>query len=229
MICEKCGKEYFYTQNRKKKSIFCAKCRQIINQEKHYLNNKEVYKNRARQRKIEKRDEVRIKNKEYREKHKEKFDLYFKEYGIINKEKLSEKHKKYYLQNQKIIKERVKLYRKTFRGKETKLKERLKHRDYYLKYYKDYNKSLIGKEKDKIKYNKRKRNLGFIPLNEYFIDSHAHHIDDKNIIYIPKETHKLIWHRQKSIYTMDRINTYAYFFLIQQNIKELGLLFKNDC
>ena len=44
--------------------------------------------------------------------------------------------------------------------------------------------------KEKIYKIKRERDLGFIPLNEKFDGSVAHHINNNEIIYIPEEIHK---------------------------------------
>jgi hypothetical protein len=45
------------------------------------------------------------------------------------------------------------------------------------------------------KYNaKRRRGLGFIPINKPFKDSHGHHIDKECIVYIPEQLHTSISH-----------------------------------
>lgn len=61
--------------------------------------------------------------------------------------------------------------------------------------------------------NKRDRNLGFTPLNEYFKGSAAHHIDIKHIIYIPKELHKSVYHDLMRGTNMHIINALAVKFM----------------
>ena len=57
--------------------------------------------------------------------------------------------------------------------------------------------------------NKRERNLGFNPLNRYFEDSEAHHINNNDIIYIPKGIHQSIRHCLETNKNMEKINKLA--------------------
>jgi hypothetical protein len=62
---------------------------------------------------------------------------------------------------------------------------------------------------------KRKRELGFIPLNDYFPESEGHHLDKEHVLYIPNDLHKSIYH---NIYTgqgMDEINKIAINWYIE--------------
>jgi len=59
-----------------------------------------------------------------------------------------------------------------------------------------------------------RRNLGFVPLNQYFNDADGHHIDKEHIIYIPRELHHSVWHRLNRPETMERINTKVYCWLL---------------
>ena len=66
------------------------------------------------------------------------------------------------------------------------------------------------------------------PINNRFPKSEEHHIDKQTTIYLPKEIHSResgIIHNLHTGYCMNVINTIAYFFLIQQNIRELSKLF----
>jgi len=54
---------------------------------------------------------------------------------------------------------------------------------------------------------KRKRHLGFIPLNKPFNGSEGHHIDKLHIVYIPKELHRSIRHNVFTGKGMNDINT----------------------
>ena len=57
--------------------------------------------------------------------------------------------------------------------------------------------------------NKRKRNLGFEPLNEPQEGFVAHHINLKKVIYIPKELHQSISHNVFTGKNMHIINALA--------------------
>src|SRR4030067_1050297 len=67
-------------------------------------------------------------------------------------------------------------------------------------------------------YIKRRRGLGFIPLNDYFTSSEGHHININDVIYIPEYFHHMINHNVHTGKNMNIINAYENFFLIQQNI-----------
>ena len=68
-------------------------------------------------------------------------------------------------------------------------------------------------EKTKIIANRcrarRKRNLGFIPLNKKFPGSVGHHIDKEFVIHMPEELHKSIPHSQGDLESMYKINIEA--------------------
>ncbi len=111
----------------------------------------------------------------------------------------SEQNKKYYEKNKERERKRVSIYFKTLSGKKVKRK-----------------------------IDSKRRKFGFNPLNTYFMNSEAHHIDINNVIYIPKELHKMIIHNNYNSKNMSIINTYAYFFLLQQNIRELNNIFRME-
>lgn len=66
---------------------------------------------------------------------------------------------------------------------------------------------------------KRYRNLGFEPLNEWFPDSEAHHINKDVIIYISKELHKSVYHKLSSGVGMEKINKLAFEWLDRELIR----------
>jgi hypothetical protein len=68
-------------------------------------------------------------------------------------------------------------------------------------------------EKKKAFKAKRKRELGYTPMNEYFEGSDGHHIDKNNVIFIPKDLHKSIPHRQEKPKSMYKINLIAWDYL----------------
>ena len=70
-------------------------------------------------------------------------------------------------------------------------------------------------------YMKRRRNLGYIPMNSWFEGSEGHHIDDEFVIYIPGETHKSNSHNQNNKKSMKVINDLAFEFLAEQNLNNI--------
>jgi hypothetical protein len=71
-----------------------------------------------------------------------------------------------------------------------------------------YNQTLIGKQAN-IKKSFKRRDLGFIPLNDYFEGAEGHHISQNFVIYIPQEIHQSIAHNIWSGRNMDAINKLA--------------------
>jgi hypothetical protein len=62
--------------------------------------------------------------------------------------------------------------------------------------------------------------LGFEPLNEPQKGYVAHHINKKQIVYIPKELHQNIYHNQSTDQGMDEMNTLAVQYWISQVMKQ---------
>jgi len=73
--------------------------------------------------------------------------------------------------------------------------------------------------------NKRNRELGFNPINEYYINLEGHHVNKTDIIYIPKEWNHIVYHNVHTGKNMFIVNSYAYFFMLQQNIQKLHSYF----
>lgn len=59
----------------------------------------------------------------------------------------------------------------------------------------------------------KRRGLGFIPLNESFDGSQAHHIDLEHVIYVPQKLHMGIKHDVRTGKNMDIINSLAMAYL----------------
>ena len=55
----------------------------------------------------------------------------------------------------------------------------------------------------------KRRSLGFVPLNAFFDGAEAHHINQCEIIYIPKILHQSISHNQWTGHNMVQINVLA--------------------
>ena len=132
-----------------------------------------------------------------------------------DKEKSREYHKQWYLDNKEhLIECAAKWYQKNKENrKKQQMEYRLNNKELYNKATRKYSKTEKGRVADRRKQDKRKRDLGFFPLNKYFKGSEAHHISENLIVYLPSKIHKSIQH---SIWTwrgMDIINKLSLEFL----------------
>jgi hypothetical protein len=62
----------------------------------------------------------------------------------------------------------------------------------------------------------KRRTLGFVLLNEPFPGCEGHHVDKEQVIYMPKELHRSVYHRQSDGRSMAKMNAIAYSFLKQE-------------
>lgn len=120
------------------------------------------------------------------------------DYKLYREKYLIKWRKENYAKHKEEIKLSVKLNRQTPTGKE-------KHRISNMKHLQT-NKGRITDHKV---HHKRRRSLGFIPLNMPFKNSHAHHLDKKYVIYIPEDVHI----RNSHINGELKINMYAWDYL----------------
>ena len=150
-------------------------------------------------------------------------------------EKKKEYKKQYYKEHRNEILAYKKLYYKEHRDE--KLAYYKEHRDEMLVYYKQWYEQNKDKRRQQVKAwiknhrkqyrelvrrhnSKRERGLGFIPLNEPFEGSEAHHIDENRVIYIPKEIHQSIRHNVWTGKNMALINALAFDYLLETKVSE---------
>ena len=166
--------------------------------------------------------------KNYRLTHSKEIKAYNKKYNLLHLEETKEQHRNYYLANKEKTKassnkwhlanptyfkkwclahpEKLKGYYRTYYSKNIeKIKEKTKK--WYLENYKKV------KEASKRCNARRKRDFGFIPLNEYFLGAEGHHINYNYIVYIPAKMHHSVWHSLTSGKGMGKINKKAFKFL----------------
>lgn len=62
---------------------------------------------------------------------------------------------------------------------------------------------------------RRRRLLGFVPLNAYFVGSDAHHINESDVIHIPTRLHRQIRHNLRTGKNMVQINSLAIAWLTE--------------
>jgi hypothetical protein len=69
-----------------------------------------------------------------------------------------------------------------------------------------------GKQLAQSRKNAKRRELGFLPLNEPFDGCDAHHLDSDHVVYIPRWLHQSIKHDHNTGRNMAGINTLALRF-----------------
>lgn len=151
-----------------------------------------------------------------------------KEYYANNKEKCREYDKEYREKNKELIARRGKEWRKNnpkkCRNYNKKWKENNKelNLEIHKKWYENNREECLKTNKKwrqdhplKIKTSnmKRKRELGYNPLNEKFPGSVGHHINRNDVVFIPEGLHKSISHSQNNLESMEKINTLAIEYL----------------
>lgn len=145
---------------------------------------------------ITKEDDERL----IKEERKEYMKQYSAQHYLNNKEKIKECWQKWYRENKGKIKERNKQY-----YEENKEKLKLSRAE--------YGQTEAGKAVEKKAHHKRRRGLGFIPLNEPFESCVAHHFNKEGIIYIPVGLHQSVWHNVFTGKSMQEINRLAFGWL----------------
>lgn len=197
-----------------------------------------IVKEGLQQMHVEEEREERLKryqkeyHKRYYEKHKEELKEYSKNYNEEHKAELKEYHKRYQKKYYKEHKEKLIKY-----SKKHYEENKEDHKEYFKKYNEEhkeecYTRTREWQRNNRERYNekmkkvihKRKRNLGYVPLNKPFKNSEGHHIDKKRVIYLPKELHRSIRHSLTRNRNMYEINCIAWDFLKQ----ELGIGWKDS-
>lgn len=138
------------------------------------------------------------------------------------------KYRKWYLQYYQLHKEHKQEYQKQYTLEHPEYNKlwHLAHPEQRGQYYLEHREKMIQQtaqwqkeNPEKVKaintrhFNKRERNLDFVPLNEYFKGAVAHHLDGVYVIYIPEEIHKNIYHNQFSGRGMNAMNALAFNYL----------------
>ena len=155
---------------------------------------------------------------------------YMKSYYQKNTEEIGENSKEYYEEHKEEKKIYAEGYIKTPKGREVKRKASAKHYENHKKEKKEYNKIhtktpegiKVKKKADAKVHAKRKRGLGFEPLNEPFEGCEAHHIDTVYVVHIPKELHRSVPHNIFTDKGMEEINKKASVWL-GENVERLKL------
>lgn len=137
-----------------------------------------------------------------REKRLAYMKKYMKEYYQKNIEKYKETDKIRYMKNREKHKIRMKKY---YQNNKEKIDQQ----------HKEWAKNNPKKTLEMMRKHstKRRRNLGYNPLNTKFPDSVGHHINRSDVIYIPEELHKSIPHSVLNDQNMEKMNQLAFEFI----------------
>ena len=167
-------------------------------------DRKEYYKKYYR----EHRDKELAWDKQYYEKHRDKKLAYGKQWRETHKDEIRAHKRQYYKTHRNELLAYTKLYYEQNKDKKNQQVRawQKNHRGQYREI----------KRKGKFK----RRSLGFVPLNEPFEGSEAHHIDKEKVIYIPKEYHQSVRHNVWTGKNMVLINNLAYDYLLETKIAE---------
>jgi len=173
-------------------------------------------------------------DKKYRETHRNEVSAYMRQYYKRNRDKELARSKLY----QKEHRNEMLVYKKLYyeQNKDKILAYQKEHRNERLTYQKQWREQNKDKKRQstraweknhKEQYreigrrrNFKRRSLGFVPLNEPFEGSEAHHIDKERVIYIPKEYHQSVSHCLETGKNMALINNLAWDYLLETKIAE---------
>ena len=142
-------------------------------------------------------------DKRFKENHPD----YIKIWKINHPEKVKQSTHRYYLKHKDILLKKKEKYRQTEKGKTPHRKHNTKWNKNHPKKHKEIER--MGNKKQKAK----RKNLGFNPINNYFKNSNAHHINENDVIYIPEDLHKSIWHNVFTGKGIVEINSLAFTWL----------------
>lgn len=168
----------------------------------------------------------------------------FLRYNILNNATIVKQQAEYRNLNRQKIRDRAKVYRKTYPDKvaEQKAQEYLRNKDTYIRrrkvYYElnkakilQHNKNWLKTEAGKLskqKFSSRRRELGFNPINSIFENAEYHHLMckkssgecDKEIgLFIPAKLHRSVAHDGNKGRNMDKMNKLALEWYINNTPK----------
>ena len=148
---------------------------------------------------------------------KEEKREYDKKYQQSNKEKIKKQKHEYYLANKEEILKRTHEYQQT--NKEKKKEYDKKYQQVNKEKCAEATKRWQHKNPEKVgeryrRHSNKRRGLGSNALNKPFEGSEGHHINFNDVIYIPKELHRIVSHSVWTGKNMGLINNLAYQFLL---------------
>jgi hypothetical protein len=171
-------------------------------------NNPEKFKESQKKWVKNNSDKLREYSREWVKNNPEKHNESVKKYRKTNPDKCKEASKKWQNNNLDKYKELQKKWRD---NNPDKIRESKKN---WIKNNPDKHRVSSKKHQDK------RRNLESELINKWFVGSEGHHIDKENVIYVPKELHRSVFHNNFTGRNMNIINNLV-FEWIEQNQPEL--------
>lgn len=144
----------------------------------------------------------------YRVLHKEQIKAYDKQYAKKYAKdhvlEIAQKQHAYYMLNREKNLLKGKIYKST-------------HPEYRIAIKKWQETHPVNVHRSRKKTKFKRRELGYIPLNEPFNGCDAHHIDKEHVIHIPVELHHSVYHNVWTGKGMDKINFLAFEYMKNSN------------
>jgi hypothetical protein len=128
-------------------------------------------------------------------------------------EKEKEYQKEYYKRNRKQRVTAIKTWREENSTHVNEYHKKYNKSEKAKEAHRRYRKTKKGIENHRKDVAKRKKNLGFIPLNKQFSNADAHHIDKKHVVYMPHDLHNSVYHCLTTGENMEEINQLAMMYL----------------
>ena len=219
--CKACEKVYRKEAKTKPKVLIpdgfkvCSICKVMKNKNEFYSDRshanlissdcKECRKKKSVKTREGKKEYMKNYLKEYYKNNKTKMNKQTKENYVNNKEKYLRQQKEYAIKNKTEISKRQREYREKNHTTitENKAKYYIQNKDKIIQKTKIWRKTPEGRQRFKNTNDRRKRELGWTPINQYFEGSNGHHLRYTNDIhsknndiglYVPKELHQSISH-----------------------------------
>ena len=227
--CPKCGKiksilQFVKNKNTRDGLFYCCKGCQALyyqkNKERELARSRQYYENhrdeKSEYRRKHKKEKTEY-NCQYRLQHKKELDQYQREYNKMHKEERAEKSRKYREIHKKEIAEYGRKYRKMHRNEEQNYKRQYyqENRKQKLAQNREYNKT---HKEQRRKYCSKQRGLGYNPLNKWKEGFVTHHIDNINVVFIPREVHLKFMGNQHSTTEQHREAILNYYGSIERMI-----------
>jgi hypothetical protein len=145
----------------------------------------------------------------YRIAHLKQYAAYSRDYQNKHPEETSERHRNYYINNRERQIENRRVYYK-------ENSERVKVVNKRWSAEHPAQKAVINK-----RHKGKRRGLGYVYLNSWFVGCEGHHVDNEQVIHMPRLLHRSVYHRQTDGRGMAQMNAIAYNFLFKQEVEAL--------
>ena len=174
--------------------------------ETHIEENGEMRKRYSVRYQNQRTETIREICRNWRNKHREQMKAITMKWRETHQENVKAMKQRYNQKHREDINKRSRKWARNNSKKRNKIQAR------YLKKHPEY----------VALHNHRRRQLGFVELNERFIGSEAHHLDKELVLYIPKELHQSIRHNVWNGMGMEEINNLACEYVYGVDLGEIN-------